>query len=339
MDKHTQFMQRALALARRGQGLTRPNPPVGAVLVQGGEIIAEGWHKKAGGPHAEVNCLRQVKGLKPDRLESATLYVTLEPCSTHGRTPPCTDLIIERGIRRVVAACRDPNPAHAGRGFRRLRRAGVEVTTGVCRSEAERLIAPFARRMLCGMPYVTLKLGVTLDGRIADADGTSQWITGPQARKKVQELRRAADAVLVGAGTVRRDDPSLLPRPARGRAPWRAVVGSGIPENSKVLTDEAAGRTLLLNGPLEKALRDLAGEQQVMHVLCEGGGELAGSLIRAGLVDEFAVFMAPSLLGGTGFPMVGKKGWSLAEMPRLSFQALEKCGEDVFIRAVPVREK
>jgi diaminohydroxyphosphoribosylaminopyrimidine deaminase/5-amino-6-(5-phosphoribosylamino)uracil reductase len=339
MDKHTQFMQRALALARRGEGLTRPNPPVGAVLVQDGKIVAEGWHKKAGGPHAEVNCLRQVKGQKSISLKSAVLYVTLEPCSTEGRTPPCTDLILERGIRRVVVGCRDPNPAHAGRGFRRLRRAGVEVTTGVCRAEAERLIAPFAKRMLSGMPYVTLKLGVTLDGRIADADGTSQWITGPQARQKVQQMRRAADAVLVGAATVRRDDPSLLPRPARGRAPWRVVVGSDIPPQSRVLTDAAAGQTLLLNGPLEQVLRDLAGGQQVMHVLCEGGGELAGSLIRAGLVDEFAVFMAPSLLGGTGFPMVGKKGWPLAEMPRFRFQALEKCGEDVFIRAVPVMEK
>lgn len=337
MDKHIPFMQRALELARRGEGLTRPNPPVGAVLVQNGKIVAEGFHKKAGGPHAEVNCLRQVKGQKSKSLKSAILYVTLEPCSTIGLTPACTDLILERGIRRVVVACKDPNPAHAGKGLRKLRRAGVDVTLGVCRNEAEALIAPFAKRMLTGLPVVTLKLGITLDGRIADGSGTSQWITGPAARKQVQALRRAADAVMVGAGTVRADNPSLLPRPAKGRAPWRVVVGSDIPKTSKVLTDEAASRTLVANGSLKKILRDLA-KNDVMHVLCEGGGELAGSLIRAGLVDEFVIFMAPSLLGGTGFPMVGKKGWALNKLPRLSFQALEKCGEDVLIRAVPMKE-
>lgn len=327
-------MHRALELARRGEGLTRPNPPVGAVLVQNGEIVAEGFHKKAGGPHAEVNCLKNF----PSIGKMATLYVTLEPCSTTGRTPPCTDLILERGVRRVVVGCKDPNPAHAGKGIRKLRRAGVEVILGVCRKEAQELIEPFAKRMLSGMPYVTLKLGVTLDGQIADASGTSQWITGSQARKKVQELRRRADAVMVGAGTVRADNPSLLPRPSKGRKPWRVVVGKTIPKKSKVLTDDAADRTLIVNGSLKKILRDLA-KRNVMHVLCEGGGELAGSLIRAGLVDEFMIFMAPSLLGGAGFPMVGKNGWPLAKMPRLSFQTLELCGDDVCIRAVPVKEK
>ncbi len=329
-------MQRALELARRGEGLTRPNPPVGAVLVQGGKVVAEGFHKKAGGPHAEVNCLRagvrsQGSGVS---LANAVLYITLEPCSTEGRTPPCTDLILERGIRRVVIGCKDPNPAHAGRGIRKLRRAGVEVTVGVCREEAEALIAPFAKRMLTGLPHVTLKLGITLDGRIADASGTSQWITGSQARKKVQELRRKADAIMVGAGTVRKDNPSLLPRPSKGRKPWRVIAGTNIPKKSKVLTDEASEQTLVLDGSPKKILRDLA-KRGVMQVLCEGGGELAGSLIRAGLVDEFVIFMAPSLLGGTGFPMVGKKGWSLKGMPQLKFQTLEKIGNDILITAVP----
>jgi diaminohydroxyphosphoribosylaminopyrimidine deaminase/5-amino-6-(5-phosphoribosylamino)uracil reductase len=327
-------MQRALALARRGEGLTRPNPPVGAVLVQDGKIISEGFHKKAGGPHAEVNCLKPAAG----NLESAILYVTLEPCSTYGRTPPCTELILARGIRRVVIGAKDPNPAHAGRGIRILRRAGVEVVTGVCRTEAEALIAPFAKRILTGMPYVTLKLAATIDGRIADASGKSKWITGPQARAKVQVLRRSADAIMVGAGTVRADNPSLLPRPAKGRTPWRVIVGSTLQANAKVLTDEAAERTLVLNGPLRKILRDL-GKRGVMHVLCEGGGELAGSLVRAGLVDEFALFVAPSLLGGDGVPMFGKAGWPLAGMPLLSFQTLEKCGKDVFIRALPAGRK
>ncbi len=332
MSFHEPFMQRALALARRGEGLTRPNPPVGAVLVQNGKIIAEGFHKKAGGPHAEVNCLAKV----PKVGKSAVLYVTLEPCSTTGRTPPCTDLILARGIKRVVIGTKDPNPAHAGRGIRLLRRAGVEVITGICRAEAEALIAPFAKRIITGMPYVTLKLASTLDGRIADASGRSKWITGPQARAKVQELRRSADAILVGAGTVRADDPSLLPRPAKGRAPWRVVIGSTIPVNAQVLTDEAAEQTLVMNGPLKTVLKEL-GKRGAMHVLCEGGGKLAGSLVRAGLVDEFALFVAPSILGGEGFPMFGKTGWPLAKMPRLSFQTLEKLGKDVFIRANPVR--
>lgn len=337
MSLHEPFMQRALALAKRGEGLTRPNPPVGAVLVQNGQIIAEGFHKKAGLDHAERACLKNLKS-KAQSLRSSTLYVTLEPCSTTGRTPPCTDLIIERGIRRVVIGCKDPNPAHAGRGIRILRRAGVEVSTGICRAEAEALIAPFAKRILTGMPYVTLKLASTLDGRIADASGKSKWITGPQARAKVQELRRSADAIMVGAGTVRADDPSLLPRPAKGRAPWRVIVGSNIPKGSKVLTDEASDRTLVRGGSIQEILKEL-GDLGVMHVLCEGGGELAGSLVRAGLVDEFALFIAPALLGGDGFPMVGKKGWPLAKMPLLEFQTLEKCGKDVFIRANPVREK
>ena len=338
MTAHEPFMQRALALARRGEGLTRPNPPVGAVLVQNGKIIAEGFHKKAGAPHAEVNCLRQVEGRKSESQKSSTLYVTLEPCSTYGRTPPCTDMILSNGISRVVIGAKDPNPAHAGRGIRILRRAGVEVITGVCRAEAEALIAPFAKRILTGMPYVTLKLAATVDGRIADSSGKSKWITGPQARAKVQELRRSADAIMVGAGTVRSDDPSLLPRPARGRMPWRVIVGSTLQANAKVLTDEASGQTLVMSGSLRKILCDL-GKRGVMHVLCEGGGELAGSLVRAGLVDEFALFVAPSMLGGDGVPMFGSEGWPLTKMPLLSFQTLEKCGKDVFIRALPLRRK
>lgn len=334
MTAHEPFMQRALALARRGEGLTRPNPPVGAVLVQNGKIIAEGFHKKAGGPHAEVNCLKSAIG----NLQSAILYVTLEPCSTYGRTPPCTDMILSNGISRVVIGAKDPNPAHAGRGIRILRRAGVEVITGVCRAEAEMLIAPFAKRILTGMPYVTLKLAATVDGRIADSSGKSKWITGPQARAKVQELRRSADAIMVGAGTVRSDDPSLLPRPAKGRTPWRVIVGSTLQANAKVLTDEASGQTLVMSGSLRKILCDL-GKRGVMHVLCEGGGELAGSLVRAGLVDEFALFVAPSMLGGDGVPMFGSEGWPLTKMPLLSFQTLEKCGKDVFIRALPLRRK
>lgn len=334
MTADVQFMQRALALARRGEGLTRPNPPVGAVLVKNGRILAEGFHKKAGGPHAEIACLKAA-GMPRRGLASATLYVTLEPCSTHGKTPPCTDAILAAGIGRVAVGATDPNPAHAGRGLRILRRAGVETVRGVCRAEAEQLIAPFAKWIRTGLPYVTVKLGMTLDGRIADASGKSKWITGPRARARVQAMRRAADAVMVGAGTVRADDPSLLPRPALGRKPWRVVVGEDIPASSAVLTDAAADRTLVLDGTLKNIVRDL-GRRGFLHVLCEGGGDLAGALLRAGLADELAVFTAPALLGGSGIPAFGRDGWPLDKMPRLRILNLECIGEDVLIRAVPV---
>jgi diaminohydroxyphosphoribosylaminopyrimidine deaminase / 5-amino-6-(5-phosphoribosylamino)uracil reductase len=335
MDKqHITFMERALDLARQGAGLTRPNPPVGAVLVDRGEIVSEGYHQKAGEPHAEVNCLRGA----PDHLsDDAVLYVTLEPCSTQGKTPACTDFILEKKIRHVVVGCLDPNPAHAGAGIDLLRRAGVNVLVNVCQAAAEELIAPFAKRMIQGLPYITLKLGVTLDGRIADEDNVSQWITGADAREKVQALRRVVDAVMVGGGTVREDNPSLLPRPDRGRKPLRVVVGTNLPEESQVFTDEAAGRTVVIHGNLKSGMKMLA-ERDVMHVLCEGGGELAASLIRAELVDEFIIFMAPSLLGGTGVPMFGKAGWALDQMPRLDFKCVEKCGDDIYIRAVPLKE-
>ena len=340
-------MNKALELAQCGVGLTRPNPPVGAVLVCDGQVIAEGYHQKAGEPHAEVNCLRHVAGEPASRLQGATLYVSLEPCSTHGRTPPCTALILKLGIGRVVIGCQDPNPAHAGNGIDVLRQAGVEVITDVCQEAAQALIAPFVKRMIEGLPYVTLKLGITLDGRIADSTGTSQWITGPQAREKVQALRRRADAVMVGAGTVRADNPSLLPRPDEGRSPLRVVIGKNIPDDSKLFTDEARERTRVyaVDGSSEAqpdslrgVLSDLAQQHDVMHLLCEGGGELSGALIRAGLVDEFMIFMAPSLLGGTGIPMVGSDGWALADMPRVQFETVEKCGEDILIRALPTRE-
>ena len=327
MNPHEPFMRRALELARRGEGLTRPNPPVGAVLVRGGKILAEGFHKRAGGAHAEVNCLKNFSG----SVKNTTLYISLEPCSTHGRTPPCTDLILERGIKRVVIATRDPNPAHAGRGIRLLRRAGVEVVTGVCRDEANELIMPFTKRILAGIPFVTLKLGATLDGRIADETGKSKWITGEASREYVQDLRRRVDAIMVGAGTVRADDPSLLPRPAKGRAPLRVIVGRKVPAASKVLTDEAAERTIVTHAPIEKIMHDLA-ERGVMHVLCEGGGVLAGELFRSGFVDEMLIFIAPAILGGGGVPMFGKEGWLLDDMPILDFKSVEQVGEDILIR-------
>lgn len=333
-----QFMLRALEMARRGEGLTRPNPPVGAVLVQDEKIIAEGWHQKAGGPHAEAGCLEAwSRGHATKSLRSATLYVTLEPCSTHGRTPPCTDLIAECGIGRVAVSVQDLNPKHAGKGLKILRASGVEVVEGVCQKEGRELIAPFEKFITTGLPYVTLKLAMTADGRIADRKGVSKWITGPEAREKVQAMRRSADAVMAGAGTVRTDDPSLLPRPDEGRKPWRVIIGEPIPPESKVLTDEAADRTLVRSGDLAVILRELAEQRDVMHVLCEGGGGLAAGLIEAGLVDRYAFFIAPKLLGAGGIPGIGPLGTGLSNAPELVFEQIERAGQDLFIRAIPLR--
>jgi diaminohydroxyphosphoribosylaminopyrimidine deaminase/5-amino-6-(5-phosphoribosylamino)uracil reductase len=353
MNTDEKYMMRAIELAKRGEGLTRPNPPVGAVLVQNGEVIAEGWHEKAGGAHAEVNCLKSAIG----DLKSAILYVTLEPCSTQGQTPPCTDLIREKGIGRVVVSMMDPNPLHAGEGLKILEETGVEVVSGICETEGRELIAPFEKFITTGMPYVTLKLALTLDGRIADSTGDSRWITGAEARERVQEMRRRADAVMVGAGTVRADDPSLLPRPDEGRCPWRVVVGKNIPADSKVLTDAAAEQTIIFEmeghcpqcpqttrtrvaitpslqiNSLRAGLQRLADEYNVMHVLCEGGGTLAASLVAEGLVDEFAFFIAPKLLGSDGLPGFSKSGGLMADMTNLKFQTFEQVGDDILIKA------
>ena len=350
------WMQRALALARRGEGLTRPNPPVGAVVVKRGRKLGEGWHRKAGGPHAEVFALRQAGAA----ARGATLYVTLEPCSSHGRTPPCTGAIIRAGIARVVAATADPNPRHAGRGFRLLRAAGIQVHTGACAREAADLIAPFACHMLRRRPHFTLKLGLSLDGRIADRTHCSRWITGPEAREAVQTLRRKADAIMVGAGTVRHDNPSLWPRPDKGRAPWRVIVaGRGpLPLKAKVFTDEHADRTLVaapkgwqpacarkirqvgatvLALPRTRFLQALGrelGRRDIMKVPCEGGGGLAGALIQAGLGDELCIFLAPVMIGGP----VGAAGgttWALSRAPGFRLVDYRPVGQDLFLRLRP----
>lgn len=355
------FMQRALALARRGEGLTRPNPPVGAVVVRNGRVVGEGWHRKAGGPHAEVYALRQAGA----RAAGATLYVTLEPCSTWGRTPPCTEAVLNAGIRRVVAAVQDPNPAHAGRGLRGLRQRGVDVSSRLCEAEARDLLAPFAKWILTMRPFVTLKMGMTLDGRIADASGGSRWITGPAARRKVLALRQRVDGIMVGAGTLRKDNPTLRPNPSRGRAPWRIILAPDgrVPPESRVLSDGHAGQTLIVISRLAPASRATAlertgarvlraqtkgrglnldavmaelGRMGLLHILSEGGGEVAASLIAAGLVDEYLLFVSPSFLGGSGRAVVGGQGWSMENRPRLVFASVERCGPDIMIRAKPI---
>lgn len=351
------WMDKAIRLARRAEGMTRPNPPVGAILVKNGRKIGQGWHRKAGGPHAEVYALRQAKG----KARRSTLYVTLEPCSTTGRTPPCTNAILRAGITRVVVGAIDPNPLHAGRGLRMLRKAGIQVVVGICSKEARNLISPFACRMLRQRPFFSLKLGLSLDGRIADSSHSSRWITGPEAREQVQALRRSADAILVGAGTVRHDNPSLWPRPDRQRNPWRiVVVGDGpLPFRAQLFTDAHASRTLVvapkgwqpacahairrsgamvLELPRKNLLQALArelGQMGILKVLCEGGGILAGELLRSKLVDELCVFLSPVMIGGP-VGAVGSARWPLSLAPQFIRREFRPIGKDLFIRLEPI---
>lgn len=353
------WMRLALRWARKGEGLTRPNPPVGAVIVRNGCLAGSGFHRRAGGPHAEIEALAAAG----TAARGATLYVTLEPCCTWGRTPPCTGAILAAGIRRVVAATVDPNPRHAGRGVRMLEKAGIRVDVGVLEAEARALLAPFASSMTRRRPMVTLKLASSFDGRLADAAGRSKWITGVPARTRVQDLRRRCDAIVVGATTAERDDPSLLPRPARGRQPYRIIVDSGgrLPSGSQVLTDGARGQTILattVKCPMSRRVRYAATGAQVwclpvsaggvsiaalmrrlhrlglLHVLVEGGGELAAAWLRTGWVDELVWFVAPLVIGGRGVPSVGGRGWPLDGAPRFTIVEARRVGPDVMMRAV-----
>jgi diaminohydroxyphosphoribosylaminopyrimidine deaminase/5-amino-6-(5-phosphoribosylamino)uracil reductase len=357
-------MRRALELAQRGEGRTRPNPPVGAVLVRAGRVIGEGWHRRAGWPHAEIEALA---GLEPDQTAGATLYVTLEPCSTQGRTPPCTGAILRSGIARVVVSAVDPNPKHRGRGLRLLARHGIAVSRGVCRREGEALLAPFAKWVASGLPYLTLKMGMTLDGRIADHQHQSRWITGPAARKEVRQLRRRVDAILVGAHTAALDNPSLRWSARAALNPKRIVLDPNgtLPMNAKVFTDgqgqntivvvtsgisharaaaiEATGARIWTCGRgrrvnLERLLAR-AGKEGLLHVLCEGGGELAAQLVREALVDDYWFYVAPQFLGGDGVPVLGGAGWRLADAPPLAITDVRQVGRDVLIRAVPGKRK
>jgi diaminohydroxyphosphoribosylaminopyrimidine deaminase / 5-amino-6-(5-phosphoribosylamino)uracil reductase len=359
---HTVWMGRALELAAKGEGRTRPNPPVGAVLVRGGQVVGEGYHRKAGGPHAEIEALQ---GLTRAQTRGAILYVTLEPCCTHGRTPPCTDAIEAAGIAEVVVSVKDPNPLHAGRGLRLLRKHGVRVLAGVCKEEGEALLAPFAKWITTGRPFVTLKMAMTLDGRIGDAQRCSRWITGDAARREVQQLRRRVDAVLVGAGTVVSDNPSLLVKAGKNQQPLRVVLdGAGrIALDAKVLTDGQSTVVVVTDACPAKRLRalerssvrvwrcgegdrvDLAvllerlGQDGCLHVLCEGGGELAGALLRENLVDCCRFYIAGRLLGGDGVPVTGSSGWLLGEAPHLQFTGVRKVGRDVCLTAEPLRRE
>ncbi|HLT45969.1 MAG TPA: bifunctional diaminohydroxyphosphoribosylaminopyrimidine deaminase/5-amino-6-(5-phosphoribosylamino)uracil reductase RibD, partial [Rubricoccaceae bacterium] len=364
-------MRRCLDLAARGAGHVSPNPLVGAVLVgPAGEVLGEGWHRAWGGPHAEVEAVRDAEARgHGDRLAEATLYVSLEPCSHHGKTPPCTDLVLEKRIPRVVVAHEDPFPAVGGRGLARLRAAGVDVTVGVLEREAKRLNEAFLRHVAAGRPLVTLKWAQTLDGQVATASGDSRWVSSEASRTLVHRWRAEADAVLVGAGTARADDPRLTVRHVDGRQPLRVVLDrtGALPTSLRLFSDEHAGRTVAVvgegarpayAGALEAAggrvLRapepdghlDLGavldrlgagdglpdGVRPVQSLLVEAGPGLATALLRRDLADRLFAFVAPKVLGA-GTPAVGDLGVGrMAEARAFAEATWEVVGPDVLFR-------
>ncbi len=365
MPSAAEYMDRALALARKGEGRTRPNPAVGAVIVADGQVVGEGYHPEAGQPHAEIFALRQAGAL----ARGADLYVTLEPCSHHGRTGPCADAVIAAGIARVFVGAGDPNPQVRGQGIDRLRAAGIAVQIGIREVECLRLIAPFVRHVTTGLPLVTLKTAVTLDGKTATATGDSQWISGPASRLHVHRLRDRVDAILVGIGTVLHDDPQLTTRlPEGGRNPLRVVVDSQlrIPDHAKLLGDLAAAATLIattsrasaqkieqlrrqgvevlvLDGQdgrvdLPELLHRL-GQRGIQHLLLEGGSGLNDAMLQAELIDRLMVFVAPKIVGGSdGFGIFAGAGvCRLADALSLTDVRSSRFEDDILIEGEVVR--
>jgi diaminohydroxyphosphoribosylaminopyrimidine deaminase/5-amino-6-(5-phosphoribosylamino)uracil reductase len=349
-------MAHALRLAARGLGNVWPNPAVGCVIVKDGMIVGRGWTQPGGRPHAEVRALQQAGPL----AEGATAYVTLEPCAHHGQTPPCAEALIKARVARVVTALTDPDPRVSGKGHAMLRAAGIGVTEGVLGPEATRLNAGFLKRVTRGLPFVTLKLAASLDGRTATATGESRWITGPEARRKVHAMRLSHDAVMVGSGTALADDPDLTVRDmGEVRQPVRIVLDRSLKHSpeSRLGRSARAAPVWLLHGPdapeaarsawaatgatliatAETAGRlDLAAALQALahrgltRILGEGGATLAAALIRAGLVDELALFSGNVLIGAEGHPALGPLALdALAQAPHPGLRATEALGPDI----------
>lgn len=328
-------MQAALYEARRGLGATSPNPAVGAVIVRDGEIIARGYHHRAGEPHAEIEAIRALE--RPELARGATIYVTLEPCSTHGRTPPCVEAIIRAGFARAVIGAVDPNPLHAGRGLRVLQEAGIEVHSGVLAAECEALNRAFNKWIVQRIPWVIAKAGMSLDGRITRPPGEGQWLTSPASRADAMELRASVDAILIGANTLREDDPQLTLRGVERdgtRQPWRVVLAgteSLLPENARLFTDEHRERTLILRGlTLPQALADLGG-RGITSLLIEGGMSVLGQAFDQRLVDEVCFYVAPLLCGGPKVAIGGEGAASTADAATLLDPTYTQIGDDIRI--------
>ena len=363
-----EYMASALELARRGRFTTTPNPNVGCVIVRNGVVVGEGWHQRAGEPHAEVHALRRAG----ERAKGATAYVTLEPCSHYGRTPPCCDALIAAGVSRVVVAMQDPNPEVAGRGLYRLQQAGITVSHGLMMAEAEALNRGFLKRMRTGFPFVQLKLGASLDGRTAMVSGESQWITSPEARRDVQRLRAQSSAILSSAATVLADDPALTVRweelgaatqghyPQESlRQPVRVIIDSQNRVTPQHRLVRQPGETWLARLEADSqawpqavqqllipardkrldlvALMMMLGKQQLNHVWVEAGAQLAGALLAAGVVDELIVYLAPKLLGDSARGLCALPGLSqLCDAPQFSFSDVRQVGPDLRLTLRPL---
>jgi diaminohydroxyphosphoribosylaminopyrimidine deaminase/5-amino-6-(5-phosphoribosylamino)uracil reductase len=335
------FMRLALEEARKGIGKTAPNPPVGAVVVRNGVLLGKGWHRAAGMPHAEREALAnalEIHGAEATR--GSTVYITLEPCSTHGRTPPCTQGLIDAGVARVVYACVDRNPEHAGRADEILTNAGIEVVSGVCRDEAEKILRPFFKVRETGLPWVIWKTAMSLDGRLTRPPGESRWLTGEAALADVQKIRSTVDAILTTGETVRRDKPALtirVPELLEGRSqPWR-VVFSDHPETLPMDAPLFSGdRTLIRpRHDLTETLRSLVRDQGVLSVMTEAGGVFSAALFEAGLVDEVVVYYAPLLCGG---PVPALAGAGLPQSLRLVETEFVRLGDDIRFRGVTLKQ-
>ncbi len=356
MKDDARWMTLACEEAGKALGRTAPNPAVGCVITREGEIVGVGHTRPAGGPHAEVVALRDAA----DRARGATAYVTLEPCCHHGKTGPCTDALVEAGIARVVAGCKDPNPLVAGGGVAELRRRGVEVRTGVRRAAAESIIRGFSHWMTTKTPHVTVKLAASMDGRIAARGGESKWISSEESRRRVHEMRARSDSILVGAGTVLADDPRLTVRDADGADPLRVVLDARLEvrADSRVVKGEGGCLLFTATGATETATKrrtleaagaeiiDLPADERGRsmwrtvlgelgrrghhELLVEGGATVATSALKAGVVNELAVFYNARLIGGDGVPMIGSLGvTSPAEALRPASARWSRCGPDL----------
>lgn len=350
----------ALDLALRAKGRTSPNPMVGAVLVKDEKVIGTGFHQKAGMPHAEIEALNAAG----DKANGADLYINLEPCAHSGRTPPCCDALIRAGIKRVFAGMQDPNPLVSGKGFEKLKAAGLEIVCGILEAEARKTNEIFAKHITTGKPFVTLKSAASLDGKTAAPSGESKWITGEEARARVHEMRDEVDAVMVGVNTIIRDDPSLTARPRgkEGKNIFRIVLDSAlkIPGNSKALQPDGEKKTIIATtgkAALEKTrrleakgviiiktgeengmvdLRDLMkklGAMEITSVLIEGGSRVNASALRSGIVDKVVFFYAPKIIGGeSAFPMFGLEGArELKDAVRIKDLEVSRAGEDIMV--------
>ncbi|MFK4753384.1 bifunctional diaminohydroxyphosphoribosylaminopyrimidine deaminase/5-amino-6-(5-phosphoribosylamino)uracil reductase RibD [Oceanobacter antarcticus] len=366
------WMAKALRLAERGLYSTSPNPRVGCVIVKDNRLIGEGWHQQAGGPHAEVHALR----MAGDQAQHATAYVTLEPCSHFGRTPPCANALAAAGVARVVGACRDPNPQVGGRGFQHLRDAGIEVTESCLQAQAEALNTGFIQRMRSGLPWVSIKLAQSLDGRTAMASGASQWITGPDARRDVQRLRARSCAVITGASSVLIDNPSMTVRPAETgieqpehlwRQPLRVVIDGqqrlsgneklfnqsgdillAVTDPTRVTVQRAAelGQLTLWQSPPTRsgkvdlpALLQFLAAQGHNEVLVESGAHLAAAFVESGLVNELVLYCAPTLLGSSARPLLVLPLESMQQQMRWQWQDIRMIGNDLRLTLRPEQDQ